>query len=338
MAETKDEDFDINLKDVDNNDLDALLAAPETEKTAPAATAEKNLLADDDDDDVLDFNDFSIDDLNMALSKYGTSDDEFDDRAEQKNGETSVAETDQAVDEIESLAGSEESSSLDDISAELPKEISLPEISADLPDNPIDVTDDNDNTPVSDETEKSAFSAEASAESDDDEEQEISGPGLTTGVAAVQSVSELQNLHPVQNPQMEKISSPAPADETGSVAGGYSRVVIDEEKLGNLRWYDATLGEKVYEISLINMPEFLDYDPKIKTIFVNIDSPYGWNVFFENGVFMNLMDLKEFQERHGYLPGTNGKIIYGSKTSSFERIERIVVYEKPRYFSYGLKE
>ena len=111
-----------------------------------------------------------------------------------------------------------------------------------------------------------------------------------------------------------------------------------QEKLGYLRWYDGRLGEKVYEISLTNMPEFLDYDPRIKTIHVNIDSPYGWNVFFENGTFMNLMDLKEFQERNGYLPGNNGKIIYGGKTSSFEGIERIVVYEKPRYFSYGVKK
>ena len=40
----------------------------------------------------------------------------------------------------------------------------------------------------------------------------------------------------------------------------------------------------------------------------------------------------------GRMPGTNGKIIYGSRMSSFEKIERIVVYEKPRYFSYGLKK
>ena len=112
----------------------------------------------------------------------------------------------------------------------------------------------------------------------------------------------------------------------------------DRRALGCLRWYDGTLGEKVYEVSLNNMPEFLDYDKSIKTIHVNIDSPYGWNVFFENGVFMNLMDLKEYQERNGSLPGTNGKIIYGSRMSSFEKIERIVVYEKPRYFSYGLKK
>ncbi len=53
---------------------------------------------------------------------------------------------------------------------------------------------------------------------------------------------------------------------------------------------------------------------------------------------MNLMDLKEYQERHGKMPGTNGKIIYGNKTTAFEKIERIVVYEKPRYFSYAVKK
>ncbi len=329
MAETKNEDFD-NLKGVDNDDLDALLATPETgEANAPVAAAEKKLLADDDDDDVLDFNDFSIDDLDMALSKYGTSEDEFSDVVAQKSKETLVAFSEQTVGEIESLAENGKSSLLDDVSAELPEEISLREISADISGDPVSGAEDE--TTVSDEMDITDFPVEVSVEADGDEEHEVSVSSLSAGAVAVQSVKELQNHHPAQNP-------PMPADEAEIGAGEYSQAAIDEEKLGNLKWYDATLGERGYEISQINMPEFLDYDPKIKTIFVNIDSPYGWNVFFENGVFMNLMDLKEFQERHGYLPGTNGKIIYGSKTSSFERIERIVVYEKPRYFSYGLKE
>ncbi len=112
----------------------------------------------------------------------------------------------------------------------------------------------------------------------------------------------------------------------------------DDETFKNLTWYDGSLNEKVYEVSQTYMPEFLDYDKNIKTLHVNIDSAYGWNVFFENGVFMNLMDLKEYQERHGKMLGTNGKIIYGNKTTAFEKIERIVVYEKPRYFSYAVKK
>jgi hypothetical protein len=52
---------------------------------------------------------------------------------------------------------------------------------------------------------------------------------------------------------------------------------------------------------------------------------------------MNLRDLKEYQERHGEMPYQDGKIIYGNKTINFERIRKIVVYEKPRYFSYIAK-
>ena len=125
------------------------------------------------------------------------------------------------------------------------------------------------------------------------------------------------------------------------IIGAYS-IVGPKEGQGNFKDYfdyimkNDLFGEKTYEISLTNMPEFLDYNPQIKVIHVNVDSPYGWNVFFENGTFMNLMDLKEFQERNGYLPGTNGKIIYGNKTTTFEQIEKIVVYEKPRYIFYNI--
>ena len=59
--------------------------------------------------------------------------------------------------------------------------------------------------------------------------------------------------------------------------------------------------------------------------------------FFDNGVFMSLKDLKEYQERHGEMPCQDGKFVYGNKTSSFERILKVIVYERPRYFSYKVK-
>ena len=111
-----------------------------------------------------------------------------------------------------------------------------------------------------------------------------------------------------------------------------------EEKLKiNLKWYSGEIGDKHYEVSHDNMPEFLDPNKNIKSIHINVESAYGWNVFFDNGVFMNLLDLKEYQERHAKIPCSGGKIIYGNKTTTFDQIEKIVVYVKSKYFSYEVR-
>lgn len=109
---------------------------------------------------------------------------------------------------------------------------------------------------------------------------------------------------------------------------------ISEKSEEILRWYSGKLDDKTYELSVDNMPEFLDTDKTIRVIHVNIASAYGWNVFFDNGIFMNLQDLQIYQTRHGKMPYNSGKIVYGSKTTQFENINRIVVYELPKYFSY----
>lgn len=125
--------------------------------------------------------------------------------------------------------------------------------------------------------------------------------------------------------------NPSTVDETGFEENS------TERQQDILNWYSGKLSDKTYEISPENMPEFLDTDKTIRVLHVTVDSTYGWNVFFDNGVFMSLRDLKEYQERHGEIPCQDGKIIYGSKTTSFERILRVVVYERPRYFSYIAK-
>lgn len=70
MAGKENDDFELNLKDADGGvgSIDALLAADGND--APAAGGNGNA---DDDDDFIDFNDFSIDDLDTALSKYEAS-------------------------------------------------------------------------------------------------------------------------------------------------------------------------------------------------------------------------------------------------------------------------
>lgn len=277
MADKENSNFGLSLKDMglDNiadGGIDALLSE---NNDAAVAETDKAVTQDADvSDDFIDFNDFSIDDLDTALSKYGDGDIEQPLTDDDNGGADTLNRND--VHENEQVG-----------------------VSQNLDLHP---------------------SSEAEKVKSDDEFSQVADKSQAERVSVT--------------PEMPKTIEVA----SDKIEDGYSQDSIDKQTMGNLVWYDGTLGEKVYEISLNNMPEFLDYDSSIKTIHVNIESPYGWNVFFENGVFMNLMDLKEYQERHGNLPGHNGKIIYGNRMSSFEKIDRIVVYSKPRYFAYGLKK
>lgn len=152
------------------------------------------------------------------------------------------------------------------------------------------------------------------------EREEVSAPVADTKVRTVQTRSGNSGLF-----------NPATVDESSFKENSAER------QQDILNWYSGTLKDKTYEISPEKMPEFLDTDKTIRVLHVTVDSTYGWNVFFDNGVFMSLRDLKEYQERHGEILCQDGKIIYGSKTTSFERILRVVVYERPRYFSYVVK-
>ena len=78
-------------------------------------------------------------------------------------------------------------------------------------------------------------------------------------------------------------------------------------------------------------------DEECKTLHVNVGyDTYGWEVQFSDGVVMNLRDVREYQIRNGRLPSAEGRIIYGQSTLMFSGIERIVVYESVKYFSYGI--
>ena len=73
------------------------------------------------------------------------------------------------------------------------------------------------------------------------------------------------------------------------------------------------------------------------SIYVNVGtSAYGWNVSFDNGVNMNLADVRIFQLRNGRLPADSGTLSYGSKKLRFSKVERIVVANLPEYFTYGV--
>ena len=51
---------------------------------------------------------------------------------------------------------------------------------------------------------------------------------------------------------------------------------------------------------------------------------------------MNLRDVREYQIRNGALPAATGKIVFGQTELSFSNVEKIIVYERVRYFSYGV--
>ena len=102
-------------------------------------------------------------------------------------------------------------------------------------------------------------------------------------------------------------------------------------------WYSGDPEDKYFEISRQSETQLIEGTPECNAIHVNsgLDS-YGWLVSFGNNVTMSLADVREYQLRNGTLPYTDGIITYGVSEFTFRDIERIVVYQSVRYFSYGL--
>lgn len=102
------------------------------------------------------------------------------------------------------------------------------------------------------------------------------------------------------------------------------------------RWYSGSLNDKYFEFGAnMQSTEFVG-TPDLKNIHVNVGtSTYGWNVAFDNGLFMSFRDLQEYQTKYGQLPSPNGVISHGSQSLKFSNVEKIVVYETAQYFSYG---
>ena len=57
---------------------------------------------------------------------------------------------------------------------------------------------------------------------------------------------------------------------------------------------------------------------------------------FDNGVNMNLADVRTYQLRNGRLPADSGTLSYGCKKLRFSKVERIVISSRPEYFNYGI--
>lgn len=116
------------------------------------------------------------------------------------------------------------------------------------------------------------------------------------------------------------------------------KIKADVEKLQYRisKWYSGTANDKYFEFSANSDSAVFEGNNDIKAIHVNVNnSSYGWNVTFDNGLSMNLRDLREYQTKYGRMPSPNGVISYGKKTLSFSKVERIVVYESVQYFFYS---
>ena len=118
----------------------------------------------------------------------------------------------------------------------------------------------------------------------------------------------------------------------------YSAVAgIDESpNVGYVRWFSGQSDLKMFEISKGFDGGNFEADEECKTLHINVGyDTYGWEVQFSDGVVMNLRDVREYQLRNGRLPNADGRIIYGHSSLLFSGVERIVIYESVRYFSYG---
>lgn len=113
---------------------------------------------------------------------------------------------------------------------------------------------------------------------------------------------------------------------------------IDAEKLQYKisKWYSGSLNDKYFEFNAQSPSGSFEGNDEIKAIHVNVNnSSYGWNVTFDNGLSMNLRDLREYQTRFGKMPSPNGVISYGQTKLTFSNVERIVVYESAQYYFYS---
>lgn len=127
--------------------------------------------------------------------------------------------------------------------------------------------------------------------------------------------------------------------EYAQSSGGYSAVSAIEESssAGYAKWYSGQSDLKMFEIAKGFESGSVNADEECKTLHVNAGyDTYGWEVQFSDGVVMNLRDVREYQIRNGRLPNPDGRIIYGHSSLLFSGLERIVIYESVKYFSYGI--
>lgn len=111
----------------------------------------------------------------------------------------------------------------------------------------------------------------------------------------------------------------------------------EQEKFFMCQKYSGKLDDIYFEFSTESRETAFAGNVVQNSIYVNVGSSfYGWNVAFDNGIHMNLADLRIYQLRNGKLPADSGTLSYGNKQLRFSKVERIVCAIHPQYFHYGI--
>ena len=110
----------------------------------------------------------------------------------------------------------------------------------------------------------------------------------------------------------------------------------EQEKFLMCQQYSGSIKDIYFEFSIECKEVAFAGNAVQNSIYVNIGiSPYGWNIAFDNGINMNLADVRIYQLRNGRLPADSGTLSYGNKKLRFSKVERIVYSNIPEYFHYG---
>ena len=151
--------------------------------------------------------------------------------------------------------------------------------------------------------------------------------------ASSESLAEEENLPEIQDDYENSVNQ-----ETDSAQEKTSSFETNEKQhYQNVRWYSGKIDDSYFEFSKDYESGEFEGTSTLNSIHVNVGhSSYGWNVHFANGMNMSLQDLREYQLRYGALPDKDGRLSYGETTLDFKDVEKIVYYESPIYFSYGV--
>ena len=111
----------------------------------------------------------------------------------------------------------------------------------------------------------------------------------------------------------------------------------EQEKFFMCQKYSGKINDIYFEFSIESSETAFAGNAVQNSIYVNVGtSSYGWNVAFDNGINMNLADVRVYQLRNGKLPADSGTLSYGNKKLRFSKVERIVCAIRPQYFHYGI--
>ena len=167
--------------------------------------------------------------------------------------------------------------------------------------------------------------------------QEVEPEPLTSSEVEA-DIQEVEDEKPAQTDNLSNDETSADTDSSQVSAPTPSRVEQAEKAtLQMFKWYSGRINDNYYRFSAEMPSEEFVGSAEQNSIYVHVGtSAYGWNVAFDNGVTMNLADVREFQLRNGHLPSSNGVITYGQTGLRFSQVERIVVGSIPEYYHYGV--